>query len=301
MSNNGELTTITNNDMEEINKLTRKKLNPDEVYTFSVILCDNETDRDCERFSVSALEKLAEMFIGRTGIFDHDPKGANQTARIYSAEIARDTSRKTRSGEVYVYIKAKAYMMRTEKNLPLITEIEGGIKKEVSVSCSVSKEVCSICGADRRRSPCSHVKGQYYSGKLCEGILDEPTDAYEWSFVAIPAQVNAGVTKSCGGADAYFDAELKSLRKKLDRTNCELSLAAEEITAEIISIGQFCAPPYSPETVKRLCGGMNIAELIAFKESTKKQAIPESPKSVISFEEKENAERANSRFKLKRN
>jgi len=46
---------------------------------------------------------------------------------------------------------------------------------------------------------------------------------------------------------------------------------------------------------------MNIAELIAFKESTKKQAIPESPKSVISFEEKENAERATSRFKLKRN
>ena len=35
------------------------------------------------------------------------------------------------------YLKAKAYLLRTEKNAALIQEIEAGIKKEVSVGCSV--------------------------------------------------------------------------------------------------------------------------------------------------------------------
>lgn len=39
-----------------------------------------------------------------------------------------------------------------------------------------------------KKSPCTHIKGAEYGGKLCCYILDEPFDAYEWSFVAVPAQ-----------------------------------------------------------------------------------------------------------------
>ncbi len=170
-----------NADMELINKLARRKLDESEVYVFPVTLCDNETDRDCERFSVAALKKLSELFVGRTGIFDHDPKGNNQTARIYDTELATDPERVTRAGEPYSFVRAKAYMMKTDGNVDLIREIDGGIKKEVSVSCAVGKRICSICGADERSGGCSHIKGRSYGGKLCEKILDEPTDAYEWS------------------------------------------------------------------------------------------------------------------------
>lgn len=63
--------------LEKLNRYTRKPVSAQEVYTFPVILCDNEIDRDGERFSVPALERLAELFVGKTGIFDHDPKGEN--------------------------------------------------------------------------------------------------------------------------------------------------------------------------------------------------------------------------------
>ena len=43
---------------------------------------------------------------------------------------------------------------------------------------------------------CGHIRGGTYAGRKCFGILDGATDAYEWSFVAVPAQINAGVTKS---------------------------------------------------------------------------------------------------------
>jgi hypothetical protein len=43
-----------------IGRYTRRELAPEEVYTFPVLLCDNEIDREGERFSIPALEKLAD-------------------------------------------------------------------------------------------------------------------------------------------------------------------------------------------------------------------------------------------------
>lgn len=181
--------------LDQINKLTRRPFTEDEVYVFSVVLCDNEIDRDGERFSDKALDELKDRFVGKTGIFDHNAAAVNQNALIFETKIVTDDSRITKNGEAYKYLKASAYMVRTNENLNLITEIDGGIKKEVSISCSTAKRVCSICGCNKNEVICSHIKGKSYNGKECCIILDEITDAYEWSFVAVPAQVGAGVTK----------------------------------------------------------------------------------------------------------
>ncbi len=181
--------------LEKINRFTRRELTADEVYIFSVILCDNEIDRDCERFSDTALDELKKLFVGRTGIFDHDAKSSKQSARIFDTEIVTDSSRTTKNGEVYKYLKGHVYMVRTDDNRSLISEIDGGIKKEVSISCTASKRLCSVCGCDRAKNTCTHIRGKVYNGKLCHTVLSDITDAYEWSFVAVPAQVNAGVTK----------------------------------------------------------------------------------------------------------
>ena len=93
----------------------------------------------------------------------------------------------------------RAYMLRNDQTAPLIAAIEGGILREVSVGCQVAKAICSICGADRRETYCGHRPGQEYEGKRCHIDLDDPTDAYELSFVAVPAQREAGVIKHYGG------------------------------------------------------------------------------------------------------
>ena len=69
-------------DLEMINKLTRRNFSEDEIYTFNVVLCDNEIDRENEKFTNEALDKLCELFVGKTGIIDHTPSSKNQTARI---------------------------------------------------------------------------------------------------------------------------------------------------------------------------------------------------------------------------
>lgn len=182
--------------MKLINNYSRSVLKQEQVYIFPVTLCDNEVDRDFEKFSVESLTTLAKLFLGRTGIFDHSMKASGQSARIFRTWVETDSGRLTTQGEPYTALKAKAYMVRTAENKALIDEIDAGIKKEVSVGCSVRKTVCSVCGKDMKTRECEHVKGRMYSGKLCYGILSQPTDAYEWSFVAVPSQREAGVTKS---------------------------------------------------------------------------------------------------------
>ncbi|MCI9118657.1 MAG: hypothetical protein HFF32_03230, partial [Flavonifractor sp.] len=171
-----------------IHALSRRELKAEEVYTFCVRLCDNEIDRDGERFPAETLGELARLFVGKSGMFDHQWSARGQTARIYRTELVRESGL-TRAGDAYCYLKGYAYMLRSEKNRELIEEIEGGIKKEVSVSCAVERAVCSICGEEfRDREACAHVKGREYEGKLCWVDLVGATDAYEWSFVAVPAQ-----------------------------------------------------------------------------------------------------------------
>ena len=86
---------VTTEDMELINGFTRRPFAEDEVYVFSVVLCDNDVDRDYERFTVEALFQMEKLFVGRTGIYDHSPKANNQTARIFDCKVEAVQGRKT--------------------------------------------------------------------------------------------------------------------------------------------------------------------------------------------------------------
>ncbi len=209
------------NELELINQYTRRRFTENEVYVFPVILCDNEIDRDFERFSEDSLERLQTLFTGVTGITDHNPKSENQTARIFSCKVEKPMGKQTSDGRQYVCLKAKAYMPRAECSDAFITMIDSGMKKEVSVGCSVKKRICSVCGGDSSR--CGHIRGKYYDGKLCYATLEEPTDAYEWSFVAVPAQRSAGVTKNFKKGDGTMDIEKRIL------TGGEQTFTAEEM------------------------------------------------------------------------
>lgn len=186
----------TEEDLELINAYTRNPLATEQVYCFTLTLCDNEIDRDYERFSVDALNSLIPLFAGKTGIADHNMSSSNQKARIFKTWLEEDSTKKTSAGESYTALRAKAYMLITEESKEMIEQIEGGIKKEVSVGCSMGSMICSICGKDMKHHECKHIKGKHYGKKLCHGILSDARDAYEWSFVAVPAQKNAGVTKA---------------------------------------------------------------------------------------------------------
>lgn len=191
----GKVTKNAVPDMEAIGRYTRREYRPEEVYAFSLVLCDNQVDRDWERFSRQSLEKLAPLFLGKTILLDHQRSTQSQTARIYHTAVEEDPARPAQEGEPYARLAARAYLPRTPGNQELIERIESGMLKEVSVGCSMGRSVCSVCG----KETCQHVKGRVYGGKRCHRVLEDPRDAFECSFVAVPAQRGAGVVKSYEG------------------------------------------------------------------------------------------------------
>ncbi len=178
-------------------------------------------------------------------------KSENQVARIYSAEV-EVLDRKTSHGDDYTRLKAKAYMLNNDKNKALIEEIRAGIKKEVSINCAISETVCSECGKNVSKSRCEHIKG-----KDCFHILKNPTDAYEWSFVAVPAQRNAGTVKS------FSEDETK---EEVDA----LRLIAEKyksfLKTEIVKLTQIVSPEMSVKSIKSICDSLDIEALEVLRE-----------------------------------
>ena len=222
--------------LEAINAQAKAKLTAEQVYVFSVRLCDDQVDRDGERFDTAALPALAKLFIGKTGIVDHKWTSDGQVARIFETQVVQEDG--------ISYIKAWAYIRRGGNAEEVIADIEAGIKKEVSVGCAMGRAVCSICGSEYGQ--CGHAKGEHYDGQLCCVILKEPMDAYEFSFVAVPAQRDAGVLKARGAgkrclkelADEFgVQSEYRALyknaqlglqyRKELESSVVRLCLALE--------------------------------------------------------------------------
>ena len=131
-------------DIDLINQYAMKTLAPEDVFCFSVVLSNNDVDRDMECLSDKSLDELAEMLTGKTGIMDHRNSAEKQVARLYRVEVETPGGM-TKLGKTLKQLRGSAYMLRTEENKALIASIEGGITKEVSISFQVKRVACSIC------------------------------------------------------------------------------------------------------------------------------------------------------------
>lgn len=197
-----EVQDVTSEDLKKINKFTLSPLKAEDVFTFKVKMGDNETDdRNFEPFNLQALKDLKDLYIGKTVIKDHWRKADNQVARIYDTELVTE-AKLTKAGEPFTTLIAKIYMVKTDSNKDLITEIKAGIKKEVSTGCRPKKLICNICGTDNTKTYCPHWPGKEYDkadGKTtCMMTIDGAKEAYELSLVAVPAQPRAGTMKHYG-------------------------------------------------------------------------------------------------------
>ena len=292
-----EKSHFKNDDIEKINAFSRRKLSEDEVYIFTATLCDNEIDRDFERFSPEALTELAALFIGKTGIADHSMKSSDQKARVFDTYVEKVNGKRTLDGGDYYCLKARAYMLKNEANMPLIEEIEAGIKKEISVSCSMGSRVCSICGADSKIERCEHIGGRRYGSKLCCFTLENAQDAYEFSFVAVPAQREAGVTKAYEVKEEKMNSiidELKACKSEIRLSKSQsdevaryiesLEQTAElgeeykkELSREVVKLLALTAPELDRELAASVVSVMTARELIGFKKGLKKSEATAAP------------------------
>ena len=277
--------------LEAINAQARAELTAEQVYVFSLRLCDDQVDRDFERFDTFALPELARLFIGKTGLVDHNWSAETQVARIFATEVVRE--------EGVSYIKAWAYVRRGGSADEIIADIEAGIKKEVSVGCAMGRSVCSVCGSEY--GACGHQKGEYYDGQLCCAILKEPMDAYEFSFVAVPAQPNAGVLKGYGRgqvslkelADRYgAQGEYRELLKQAQLGRQYRKELEEDVVRLCLALELGADRPVLCGIVEK-AGAEDLMQLKAALEQRLAESMPVSPQ-LVSF--RQDADRLDNGF-----
>ena len=248
--------------LEAINAQAKAQLTAEQVYVFSLRLCDDQVDRDFERFDTAALGALAKLFIGKTGVVDHKWSADKQIARIFETQVVKEAG--------VSYIKAWAYIRRGGSNDEIIADIEAGIKKEVSVGCAMGMAVCSVCGSEY--GTCGHRKGETYDGEVACAILQEPMDAYEFSFVAVPAQRDAGVLKAMGGGNQCLkelaeefgaQAEYRALYKQ-----ARLGQRYEkELQDSVVRLGLALELGVSEPVLRSLARTAGAEDLLALKEA----------------------------------
>ena len=213
---------VTDADLKKINKYTLSPVSADDVFIFK------------------SLQDLKKLYPGKTMLKDHRRMADNQIARIYDTELVQDANKQTDLGELHTELIAKIYMIKTDSNKDLIAEIMGGIKKEVSTSTVPSKMICNICGTDNMKDYCRHWPGIEYtvedgsakgSKKRCKMLLSGAKEAYELSFVAVPAQPRAGTHKSIGFSKPIKDPEIntKNTENELKNKEMDARLLAQRV------------------------------------------------------------------------
>lgn len=223
---------VTEADLKKINKYTLEPVKAEDVFIFKATMADNEQDdRNDMPFNLKALQDLKKLYPGKTMLKDHARSADNQVARVFDTELIQDSGKTTELGELHTELIGKMYMIRTDSNKDLIAEIKGGIKKEVSTSTVPEKMICSICGTDNMRDYCKHWPGREYTvedgsakGKKrrCKMLLSGAKEAYELSFVAVPAQPRAGTHKSVGFTKPV-KKETNEPKKDVDNKDLERS------------------------------------------------------------------------------
>jgi len=108
--------------------------------------------------------------------------------------------------------------------------------------------------------------------------LTDPTDAYEWSFVAVPAQREAGVIKRFSGkrgsastlseyveksGRAAFEQEFKTLCREAELGRRYLG----ELRGEVVRLGLLSGCGLSAGLLESAASKMEIDELLGFRDA----------------------------------
>ena len=162
-------------DLKKINKYTRREFDADSLYVFTVILCDNDIDRDFEKFSLTALNELKALFVGKTGISDHSMKSSDQKARVFETWIEKGNGTTTADGEPYYMLNAKAYMLKNEENKGFIERIQNeDNKKHIEIALLDQAEIIIEAGLNAQKQFAQNVlRGLTEEEKhVCMNVFD---------------------------------------------------------------------------------------------------------------------------------
>ena len=192
-------------DLDKVNKLTVKTVDAKDITVYTALLIDDKITRNSTQYNKDFQSMLLSLpvgegnFIGTPVLFgeskDHQAIAASQVGRIFDAWQVVDN-------EKHFGVMAKIYILN-ESNETLISKVDSGVLKELSISTKVQLPLCSVCG--QNIANCEHKPGV----NNCYVIMSGNGFVAETSFVAVPG---SNVAKILSEADVKNFLKLENLK-----------------------------------------------------------------------------------------
>jgi len=181
--------TLTEERLGKIRRYALEELGPEDVYVRWAAVCNDQLDRDYERFSREVLEGFARTLPGKALLVGHQHQSAPE-GRFFEAWLEEREGRTD--------LVAGFYIVKTQQNEHLRRQIDGGVFKYVSVGFTCEDLVCDLCGKSLRGPECPHIPGRRYDGQLCTATWRGEAEAAEGSIVYLGSQRGAEIVKGAG-------------------------------------------------------------------------------------------------------
>lgn len=181
-------------EFEYIKPLVADEVTPEQLYIFTLHMCNNEIDSDFDRLTPEFLTQFAEHINAGTAplIKDHMWSSDGQIGRVYRAEVLSDGVNSL--GETFTYVLGYAYVAADSEIVP---RVKLGLLSEVSVGFDGSGYSCSVCGSGvlsyDYQCPNGHTFGSTHEDTPIYRNVDRCLAALECSFVPVPAQEGAEI------------------------------------------------------------------------------------------------------------
>lgn len=225
-----ETAGITKEDIDKVNKLTIKPVESKDIVIYPVMLIDDQITRNNTQYPKEFQNTILSLpvgegnFIGAPVLFgnikDHQETASAQVGRIFDAYQVVDK-------EKHFGVLGKMFILK-ENNEDMITKIDAGVLKEVSIATKVEFPKCSICGQNIQT--CSHERGK----EGCYAIMSGNGFCGEVSFVAVPGSDQAKILKNEDLSNyVKLEANLELLKEFI---KTEIHSSIDTIKTELISI-----------------------------------------------------------------
>jgi hypothetical protein len=182
--------------MRSVNKWAQRELKPEDVHVRRAFGIHDAVDTFHSRFPVESLRVVAGKAPGAPVLVGHNDRG-NELARIFASSVVYrpevEQMRVVPGVGENNWTAFDFYWMRAHSRAEdLALEIDGGIKREVSLRWAFSLPKCSICEGDMRE--CDHMPGKTYEeDRVAYYDMYEIDSVRELSFVYRGGQLGTAV------------------------------------------------------------------------------------------------------------
>lgn len=160
----------------------------DDFHARGTLLCNSARDSYYSRFSLSALDEIAELLPGRpVGVGHRHDK--LPVATYFSAKRVFIPDGRSPRRDNY-WVEALYYFPRDPEGDAMAKRIDMGIYRETSVGWRCLGANCSLCGNDIDGPDCDHIPGELYRDGLAEYEFSGVTNVLEGSLVMAGGQKN---------------------------------------------------------------------------------------------------------------